>query len=144
MDEHLQNTVSEMIPEFNDNGYLPAGIHRATLEEIASRFGREPELRQAQTESLRWLLDLAKRVGVQRLIIDGSFVTDKWEPNDIDCVLLAKSDFPQDEAAEGELRDGLPFVQLAIVDEELFERYVAVIYGTDRKAVPKGIIEVIL
>jgi hypothetical protein len=77
-----------MIPEFNDDGYLPPGLHRATLEEIADRFGREPELRQAQTESLRWLLDLAKRVGVQRLIIDGSYVTDKWEPNDVDCVML--------------------------------------------------------
>jgi hypothetical protein len=133
-----------MIPEFNDNGYLPPGIHRATLEEIASRFGQEPELRQAQTESLRWLFDLSKRVGVQRFIIDGSFVTDKWEPNDVDCVLLAGHGFPLDEAAEVELREGLPFIQLAVVGEELFDRYVQVIFGTDRKAVPKGLIEVIL
>jgi hypothetical protein len=133
-----------MIPDFNEHGYLPPGIHRATLEEIANRFGREPELRQAQTESLRWLLDLSQRVGVQRLIIDGSFVTDKWEPNDVDCVLLAGHDFPQDGAAELELRDGLPFIQFAIVDEELFERYVQVIFGTDRNAVAKGMIEVIL
>jgi hypothetical protein len=133
-----------MIPEFNEDGYLPPGIHQASLEEIASRFGQEPELRQVQTESLRWLIDLAKRVGVQRVIIDGSFVTDKWEPNDVDCVLLAAGDFPRDEAADWELRDGLPFIQLAIVDEYLFERYVKVIFGTDRKAVPKGMIEVIL
>jgi hypothetical protein len=132
-----------MIPEFNDDGYLPPGIHRATFEEIAARFGQEPELRQAQTESLRWLLDLANRAGVHRVIVDGSFVTDKWEPNDVDCVLLAGHDFPKDEAADLELRDGLPFIQFAIVDEELFERYVQVIFGTDRKAVPKGMIEVI-
>jgi len=49
-----------MIPDFNDDGYLPAGIHPATLEEIAARFGLEPELRRVQTESLRWLVDLAK------------------------------------------------------------------------------------
>ena len=79
-----RNTVLEMIPDFNDDGYLPPGIHRATLEEIVARFGQEPELRQAQTESLRWLLDLAKRAGVLRLVIDGSYVTNKWEPNDID------------------------------------------------------------
>lgn len=133
-----------MIPEFNDDGYLPPGVHQATLEEIAGRLGREPELRQAQTESLRWLLDLSKRVGARRLLIGGSFVTDKWEPNDVDCVLLAGSDFPRDEAAERELREGLPFIQLAIVDEALFERYVHVIFGTDRKAVPKGLVEVIL
>ena len=42
------------------------------------------------------------------------------------------------------MQDGLPFIQLSVVDEELFERYVQVIFGTDRKAVPKGMIEVIL
>ena len=52
--------------------------------------------------------------------------------------------FPQDEAAELELSDGLPFIHLAIVDEELFERYVQVFFGTDRKAVPKGMIEVVI
>ncbi|HEV3237539.1 MAG TPA: hypothetical protein VGZ25_11155, partial [Gemmataceae bacterium] len=86
----------------------------------------------------------AKRAGVERLIINGSFVTDVWEPNDVDCVLLAGQDFPQDKSAELELRDGLPFVQLAIVDETLFERYVQKIFGTDRRAVTKGMIEVIL
>jgi hypothetical protein len=77
-----------MIPDFDDNDYLPAGIHAASLEEIAVRFGYEPELRRVQMESLHWLVDLAKRVGVRRIIVNGSFVTDKWEPNDVDCVLL--------------------------------------------------------
>ena len=49
-----------MIPEFNDDGYLPPGLHRATLEEIAARFGRETELRRVQMESLGWLVDLAQ------------------------------------------------------------------------------------
>jgi hypothetical protein len=37
-----------MIPRCNDDGYLPPGIHSATLEEIAARFGQESELRQVQ------------------------------------------------------------------------------------------------
>ena len=73
-----------MIPDFNDDGYLPAGIHAAGMDEIAARFGQELELRRVQMESLRWLVNLAKRGGVQRLIVNGSFVSDKWEPNDID------------------------------------------------------------
>jgi hypothetical protein len=32
-----------MIPLFDDQGYLPPGIHQATLEEIETRFGRESE-----------------------------------------------------------------------------------------------------
>ena len=91
-----------MIPEFSDDGYLPPGIHFATLDEIAVRFGLEPELRRVPMEWLRWLVDLAKRGGVQRLIVNGSFVTDGWEPNDIDCVLLRGPSFPLDEAADAE------------------------------------------
>src|SRR5579884_1552290 len=87
---------SAMIPDFNDDGYLPPGIHLATLEEVAARFGQESEVRQVQMESLRWLLDLARRAGVQRLVVNGSFVTDEVEPNDVDCVLLIGQDFPRD------------------------------------------------
>ena len=91
---------AEMIPPFEDNGYLPPGIHRATLDEIETRFAHESELRQVQIESLRWLVDLAKRAGVERIVINGSFVTDIPEPNDVDCVLLIGPNFPHDPGAE--------------------------------------------
>jgi hypothetical protein len=133
-----------MIPEFNENGYLPAGIHLATVDEIAARFGREPELRQVQMESLGWLVDLARRVGIKRIIVNGSFVTDTWEPNDVDCVLLTGPDFPQDESAEAELRDGLPFIEMAVVGEELFQGYIEKIFASDRGAIAKGMVEVLL
>ncbi len=65
-----------MIPAFEENGYLPPGVHRATIDEVEARFGREPELRRVQFESLRWLVDLARRAGAERLVISGSFTTD--------------------------------------------------------------------
>jgi Family of unknown function (DUF6932) len=135
---------TSMIPAFNDDGYLPAGVHPATLDEIAARFGLEPELRRVQMESLRWLVDLAKRVGVQRVIVNGSFVTDKWEPNDIDCVLLRGPSFPLDESADAELWSGLPFIQIALVGLTEFELYVEKIYATDRHGNSKGMVEVIV
>lgn len=49
-----------MIPAFEANGYLPPGIHRATLDEIEARFGTESELRRAQFESLAWLIELVR------------------------------------------------------------------------------------
>jgi hypothetical protein len=133
-----------MIPDFDDNGYLPAGIHPASLEEIAARFGHEPELRRVQIESLRWLVDLAKRVGVRRIVINGSFVTDKWEPNDVDCALLREVTFPQDESADAELWAGLPFIQMVMVGQKEFDLYVGEIYATDRHGAAKGMIEIIL
>ena len=60
-------------------------------------------------ESLRWLVELADRAGVDRLVINGSSVTDVLESNEVDCVLLIGADFPRDTAAETELLAGLPF-----------------------------------
>jgi hypothetical protein len=53
-------------------------------------------------DSLRWLVDLARRAGALRLTVNGSFVTDRAEPNDVDCVLLIGPGFPHDAAAEKE------------------------------------------
>ena len=133
-----------MIPPCNEDGYLPPGIHRATLAEIAARFGQESELRQVQTESLRWLVDLAQRGGAKRIVVNGSFVTDKLEPNDVDCVLLIEPDFPRDAAAEAELLAGLPFINLELVDAEGFQQFTERTFATDRNLVPKGMVEVIL
>jgi hypothetical protein len=132
-----------MIPLFNDDGYLPPGIHRATLEEIGLRFGRESELRLAQMESLRWLIDLARRAGVERIVVNGSFVTEKLEPNDVDCVLLIGAAFPHDAAAEAELLAGLPFINMELVDAVAFQQFTERTFASDRNLVPKGMVEVV-
>jgi len=131
-----------MIPGFNDEGFLPPGVHRATMEEIAARFGQESELRRVQMESLVWLVDLARRAGVERIVVNGSFVTDRAEPNDVDCALLIGRDFPLDSAAEAELLAGLPFVEIHLLRAEQFERFIEKIFATDRALTPKGMIEV--
>ncbi len=133
-----------MIPEFDDNGYLPPGIHPATLDEIAQRFGRGSEIREAEMDSVRWLADLSRRAGVARLVINGSFVTDKEEPNDVDCVLLIEGGFPLDTTAEAELNAGLPFINMELAPPDWFDTYVTQVYATDRRDVPKGMVEVLL
>lgn len=131
-----------MIPAFNDYGYLPPGVHGATASEIAERFGRESELRRVQMESLHWLIDLARRAGVLRIIVDGSFVTDEYEPNDVDCMLLIGTDYLKDIAADAELQQGLPFIHAETAMQDIFDYYVNTLFGTDRRNVPKGILEV--
>jgi len=39
-----------MIPPFNDNGYLPPGVHAARLEEVEARFGLASECARVQME----------------------------------------------------------------------------------------------
>ena len=133
-----------MIPAFNDDGYLPVGPHLATIEEGATRFGQETELRRVQMESLDWLVDAARRAGALRLIVNGSFTTDWPEPNDIDCVLLIGPGFPRDADAEKELLDGLPFIELKIVGPADCALLVEHIFASDRQAIAKGMIEVVL
>jgi hypothetical protein len=132
-----------MIPDCNDAGFLPAGTQPATLDEIAARYARGSDLRQAQMESLRWLVDVAWRAGVRRIVVNGSFVTDKLEPNDVDCVLLIGPDFPHDAVAEAELLAGLPFVNTELVDQAAFQELTERTFASDRNLVPMGIVEVV-
>lgn len=134
----------EMIPAFNENGYLPPGVHRATIEEVGTRFGSDSELRKVQIESLKWLLDLAIRAGISRVVVNGSFTTDISEPNDVDCALLMGVDFPRDKVAEAELLAGLPFLEINLLDQTDFDLLVKQFFATDRKANPKGMVEIIL
>jgi hypothetical protein len=131
-----------MVPPFNDDGYLPPGLHPADLDEIEARFGRESELRQVGMESIGWLMDLARRAGVQRIVLNGSFATAAMEPNDVDCALLIGPGFPQDAKAEEELTEGLPFLDIHLVRQDGWDEPVGIIFATDRRRNPKGMIEV--
>jgi uncharacterized protein DUF6932 len=133
-----------MIPPFDDTGRLPPGIHVATLAEVEERFGRGSELRRVQFESVRWMIDLARRAGVRRIVLNGSFVTDIIEPNDVDCALLMGPGFPKDRAAEAELLRGLPFLDISLVDDADLDYFVSRFYAFDRTREPKGMVEVLL
>src|SRR5262249_33697958 len=81
------------IPPFRDDGYLPEGVYVATLPEVMFRFGTSsPRRRRLALRLKRWV-ELVAAVGCSRLLVDGSFVTFKAEPNDIDAVVLLPTDF---------------------------------------------------
>lgn len=72
------------IPDFEENGELPAGIHVATLLEVLEKFGTASEKRKFLVSGLKLVIKQFKQVGVQRIYVDGSFTSDKEGPNDID------------------------------------------------------------
>ena len=132
-----------MIPPFDESGFLPRGIHCATLAEIEARFGRASELRRVEMESVCWLVDLAVTAGAARIVLNGSFVTDIMEPNDVDCVLLFIAGGRRDAAAFREIQGGLPFLDVAIVNQEDFDKMVNKVFASDRHGTPKGMVEVV-
>ena len=82
------------LPAFISSGDLPVGIHQATLDEIVERFGAQQGKRQLCIRHLTHICALAQRTGhLQRLIIFGSFVTAKPEPNDLDLILVMDDAF---------------------------------------------------
>ena len=72
-----------MVHRFTEAGLLPPGVHWATWEEIADRFGGNKR-RQELLAGLREALENLRDAGCQTVYINGSFVTDKEEPGDFD------------------------------------------------------------
>jgi hypothetical protein len=79
------------IPALNEHGLLPSGIHLCSLEEIEVRFGRfqNSDRRPRLFVSLQEFIREVKSAGIAlALVINGSFVTAKSSPEDIDLILV--------------------------------------------------------
>jgi hypothetical protein len=74
---------SDGIPPFNSDGNLPPGVHWATWQDFATRFGTTRHRKQL-LKGLKSALDSLSKAGCQVVYIDGSFVTEKENPNDFD------------------------------------------------------------
>jgi hypothetical protein len=82
------------IPDFTSEGILPEGIHECSLGEIAERFGQfqRTDARCRLFERLETFVREAMASGlVAAIIVDGSFVTAKDAPNDIDLILILRA-----------------------------------------------------
>ncbi|WP_323981935.1 DUF6932 family protein [Aeromonas media] len=80
---YTQQKCWVMIPNFNDQGNLPEGIHDATWQEFTQRFGYNPK-RLWLLDGLLLLIQNLKAAGCEMIYIDGSFVTEKVVPGDYD------------------------------------------------------------
>lgn len=84
------------IPGFTQQGVLPNDIYDCSFEEMESVFGRfqSTDCRIHLTKKLKDYIDELKKSGFGiELIIDGSYVTKKDNPEDIDLILVLAEDF---------------------------------------------------
>jgi len=78
-------SVSAMaIPPLNRTGELPPGGHKTSLARVRKRFGHSSAQREELMHGLEEAAGNLKAAGVQTIWINGSFVTSKKEPNDVD------------------------------------------------------------
>lgn len=84
-----------MIPEFDEHGNLPVGIHNATLEEVIVRYGGPSPLRKQLIVPLRDFYSLVQPVAVEVFLV-GSFITAKPGPGDVDFYTIMPDDWVQE------------------------------------------------
>jgi hypothetical protein len=117
------------IPPLDDDGFLPLGVYECTIDEIRESFGRF----QSNEQRIRLYDKLSAYVGELRswgvakeLYVDGSFVTVKNSPSDVDLIVVA----PQNYTMPPELPPASYNV--------LSRRMVRKLYGFDIAFVPHG------
>jgi len=139
-----------MIPKCNNDGYLPKGIYKATLKQIEKRFGRSNKRRKKLFQNLRALVNLSRKhkKGIERFLLNGSFVTSKKLPDDLDCILIFNDCFDMNSPDIEKLYHAKKLfnAHLFIFMKENAEQYKKLIafFGYDRERKPKGYLEVVL
>ncbi|OLT60003.1 DUF6932 family protein [Moorena bouillonii] len=74
------------IPGFDEKGNLPPGIYWTTWLEFQERFGTNVT-RLRQIEGLKKAMEQLKAAGCRTIYINGSFVTSKPRPVDVNYLL---------------------------------------------------------
>ena len=134
-----------MLPPLDDIGHLPPGIHPCSITELVARFGGDSEERQAEMSELLQFIGAARKAGVRRLMVNGSFVTGKLAPNDVDVVFLPGPDYPRQSPRLDADELVWPFLQILVAaDDADFEAWATRQFATDRRKRPKGVVEVLL
>jgi hypothetical protein len=110
------------IPALNAEGFLPSDIFDCTIAEMKTRFGafQDSDQRPRLFERLEALMLATRSSGLfEMLLVDGSFVTAKSAPNDIDLIAVLRRghNFERD----------LPISEYALVSRTLLRRR----YGFD-------------
>lgn len=108
------------IPPFRPDGYLPEGVYVCTEAEAIFRFGSSNRHRRRLALRLHRWIELGRGVGARRLLVDGSFITTKEEPHDIDSVILLPTDFARQLEQEHEPALELEEMLLTRRPEEIF------------------------
>lgn len=125
------------IPPFNELGYLPPGVYEVSWSELMERFVANSH-RQRLVTGLAAALRKLGIAGCRRVVIGGSFVTNKEYPNDfdgwyesfgLDLNILDRL-FLEDTKLQFEILGGTLF------EPPNYEGF----FQTDREGRPKGVI----
>lgn len=130
------------IPPIRADGTLPPGEHPATLDEIFAAFQATTPERQSLNDALKVCVETIRRLRLaDQVALDGSYVTSKPSPSDIDMVVLTPGVYQ----LAGERRYTAEGIDTALLDIQFahdaadFQGWMT-FFSADRNLSPKGII----
>lgn len=89
------------LPDFTATGDLPFGVYMASLAETVSRFGTGSYRRKLLAMRLERIYQIAAQTGyLARFVVFGSFITEKYEPNDVDVFMIMDDNFDMGSLAD--------------------------------------------
>src|SRR5579883_2303137 len=84
------------LPALRPDGTLAPGLHRASLDELLAAFPGTTPQRQALNQALIACVATIKQFNLaERIAIDGSFITNKGAPSDVDLGVLTPGVYQQ-------------------------------------------------
>ena len=138
----MASTMS--VPPLQPNGTLPPGEYRATIAEIVAAFLattiERQELNQALQDIEPALVHLRNLASDMIVYLDGSYVTSKPSPNDLDLLVLTDM---MDEIQIQEFfaqQSPIPATYLDLHADPLQRRHLVNVFTHTRSNRPKGII----
>ena len=140
-----------MIPSFEKSGLLPPGMHYATWNELTARFGINKH-RLKLLDGLKNGLNLLIEYGCKEACVNGSFVTAKVFPGDIDVCYdnthMNWKKFTKEHQEFVDARNGTLIMKQKYGCEfyayNAFEDDILRIFQFDKNNTPKGIIKLTL
>mgnify|MGYP000015325409 FL=1 len=135
------------LPEFNLRGTLDKGMHVCKSDEFFERFcyGNNT-IRSNYKEVLEQMFAFAVNRNASSVIIGGSFITNKPDPNDLDCILIV----PNEECCNFQTNELLDMdgceLDIIIINESRKDTIYAFLnmLSKDRYSLDVGMVEVIL
>ncbi|MCJ7585542.1 MAG: hypothetical protein MUO30_12340 [Anaerolineales bacterium] len=85
--------MGAQIPDFDEHGCLPPGVYSVSIEDVVNRFGGSKSLKRSQlTKNLKDFYSFVRYYATE-IYIDGSYVTQKLAPRDIDMIVIFPLEF---------------------------------------------------
>ena len=140
-----------MLPSLRKSGLLPTGMHLTTWVELVEKFGVNKQ-RLKLLEGLKKGLNLLQKYGCTEVCIDGSFVTAKLLPNDIDVAYdntrMDWKKFIKEQPEFNDIKNGSRIqkekYQSDFYAYNAFEDSILQFFQFDRDGNPKGIVKIYL